>query len=161
MTEEQEKEHKRLFAKALIKCPEDPLEAGLAAFPKESFEANYALFAANNWVEDPYVVELVGELKPEASEVYEKENLRNTLITKLLSLVTEESLVRVSADERIKAAKTIGELKGLIEKPQTNIMNNVATTTNKVMVIREEASFDSWSEGLRNQQRVLTNAASG
>lgn len=148
----QDQELKTAFAAELIKNPNDPFKAGLAVFGADTGKA---LRAAHEWFKDPFVIEEMTRLKAEGFEAYGKDELRDKLITNLLQIVEGE---RSIADDRIKAAKVIGELKGLIEKPQTNINNNVITA-NKVMVVKDHGDDDSWERKLREQQKGLTSAS--
>lgn len=150
--QDDEQKLKSAFAAELLKTPSDPFKAALAVF---GVDTGRALRAAHEWFKDPFVIEECARLRNEGFETYGKDELRDKLITNLLQIVEGE---RSIADDRIKAAKVIGELRGLIEKPSTTINNNVVTA-NKVMVVKDHGSADEWEAKLRKQQNGLTNAS--
>jgi len=150
--QDQDQKLKTAFAAELLKYPNDPFKAGLAVF---GVDTGKALRAAHEWHKDPFVIEECARLKEEGFEQFDKESLRDKLIMNLLTIVEGE---RSIADDRIKAAKVIGELKGLIEKPQTNINTNVITA-NRVMVVKDHGSADDWEKRLRKQQEGLKRGA--
>ncbi|OHD25440.1 MAG: hypothetical protein A2Y38_12840 [Spirochaetes bacterium GWB1_59_5] len=148
----QDEKYKTAFAAELLKTPTDPFKAALAVF---GVDTGKALRAAHEWFKDPFVIEECARLKSEGFEQFDKESLRDKLIQNLLAIVEGE---RSIADDRIKAAKVIGELKGLIEKPTTNINTNVITA-NRVMVVKDHGSADDWEKRLRKQQEGLKRGA--
>lgn len=150
--QDQEQKLKSAFAAELLKTPNDPFKAGLAVFGADTGKA---LRAAHEWFKDAFVIEEMTRLRAEGFEAFDKEELRDKLITNLLQIVEGE---RTLADDRIKAAKVIGELKGLIEKPSTTINNNVVTA-NKVMVVKDHGTVDDWEKRLRKQQDGLKHGA--
>lgn len=147
-----ESELKTAFAAELIRYPGDPFKAALAVFGTDTGKA---LRAAHEWFKDSFVIKEIERLKAEGFETYDKEELRNKLIANLLQIVENE---RSTPDDRIKAAKVIGEIRGLIEKPQVSI-NNSIVSSNKIMIVKDHGDNESWENRLREQQRVLTSAS--
>ena len=147
-----ELELKQAFAKMILRDV-DPFEAALKLFPENT---NRALRVAHEWPKCKEVLEIQNDFSVEGERIHSKEELRAEQIN-ILRKIAKDDLCE--PEERIKAAKVIGELAGLIEKPQTNINANVQNISNKVMVVKENGNDAEWEEKLLQQQKVLTNAS--
>lgn len=145
-----EAEEKAAFAALLIKNPTDPFKVALELFPDNT---NRALRIAHEWPTDPEVKAAIGALKAEGVSRHSKEEIRDELITELMNIVRGPSM----PDDKVKAAKAIGELFGLIEKPQTNV--NVTNNIPRVVEYPVFANGDEWEQAAAQQQRELLNNA--
>ena len=150
--QDEEKQLKAAFARLLLKNPDDPFKAALAVFPDNT---SRALRVANEWPGDSEVLNFQAELIEEDGELSflpTKADLARNIWDKMQS-------DRICADDYAKLGKLYADVRGFIEKPQTNINNNVNNVTNRVMVVRESASDADWEAKLRKQQEELTNAS--
>lgn len=144
---------KTAFAAELLKHPGEPFKAGLAVF---GIDTPKALWAASKWIHDDFVIAESARIKTEGFEQHDKEELRDELINEMMKIVRNEKLF---VDDRVKAGKLAAEIKGLIEKPQTNINNNNVVTSNRVMIVKDHGDNDSWEKRLLEQQRALKHGA--
>ena len=150
--QENEEELKAEFARLLLQTPDDPFKAALALFPENT---NRALRVANEWPRDLAVVEARKELVEDEGEdafLPGKAHLARSIWDRMHKETTD-------TENFAKLGKLYADVRGFIEKPQTNIQNNIQNTTNKVMVIRESSTSDEWETNLRKQQDRLTNDA--
>lgn len=149
MTEE---ELKAEFAKLLLKTPNDPFKAALLLFPDNT---SRALRVANEWPADPEVMAAQAELLEEDGELAYLPT-KADFARKIWDKMDEE---RLAPEDFAKLGKLYADVRGFIEKPQTNINTNVNNVTNRVMVVRESQSDADWEAKLRKQQEDLTNAS--
>lgn len=152
MQDQDEAALKTAFAAALLKTPTEPFTAALIVF---GVDTGRALRAAHEWYKDPFVTAECERLKSEGFTKHNKEELRDELIDEMMKIVRNE---KAFVDDRVKAGKLAAEIRGLIEKPQTNINNNVVTA-NKVMVVKDHGNNDDWEKRLLEQQRGLKHGA--
>lgn len=145
-----EAEEKTAFAALLIKNPTDPFKAALELFPENT---NRALRIAHEWPKDPEVLSAVQTLRAEGLSRHSKEEVREELITEMMNIVRGP----YAPDDKVKAAKAIGELCGLIEKPQTNV--NVTNNIPRVVEMPVYSSVSEWEEDAARQQRELLENA--
>jgi len=147
-----DEELKAEFARLLLKSPSDPFKAALMLFPDNT---NRALRVANDWPADPEVMAAQAALLEEDGELSFLPT-KADFARKIWDKMDEE---RLAPEDFAKLGKLYADVRGFIEKPQTNINNNVNNVTNRVMVIRESESNDDWEAKLRKQQEDLTNAS--
>jgi len=147
-----EEELKAEFARLLLRTPEDPFKAALMLFPDNT---SRALRVANEWPADPEVIAAqaaIVEDEGEMSFLPTKADLARSIWSRMQG-------DRICPEDFAKLGKLYAEVRGFIEKPQTNINTNVNNVTNRVMVVRESASDADWETKLRKQQEDLTNAS--
>src|SRR6266699_1837950 len=103
---------KSAFAAALLRYPNDPFKAAQQVFPGGNDQLR-ALTAAQQWLNDPEVINLQAALIKEFGE-------ENFLPSKLLLARRVFELgerERASQSERLAAFRLYAELRGFIEKP--------------------------------------------
>jgi hypothetical protein len=147
MNDEIEKE---AFAREWLRL-NDPFKAAIAIV---GADAGRALQISNDWIKDADVLKFKAKLIAESGEA--------AFIPSKEAFALKVFEVAESArhtEDRLKAYRLFGEIMGYIEKPTTNINNNVVTA-NKVMIVREQVSDDVWEAKLLKQQRELTHVAS-
>lgn len=153
-----EQELKSAFAAELLKTPNDPFKAALAVFGADT---GRALRAAHEWAKDPEVMAEQARLKGELGEMAflpDKSELARVIWERMQGTTyANGSTIPTTAEEFAKLAKLYAEVRGYIEKPTTNINNNVITA-NKVMVVKDHGDNDTWAKRLREQQKGLTSA---
>ncbi len=146
-----EEELKAEYARLLLKIT-DPFKAALQLFPDNT---SRALRVANEWPTDPEVVAAQSELLEEDGELSflpTKADLARNIWDRMQN-------ERVSPDDYAKLGKLYADVRGFIEKPQTNVSVNNNVTNNRVMVVRENGTDEDWEAKLRKQQENLTNAS--
>ena len=148
MSADAEQKEKAAFAAFLLKEPNEPFKAGLAVFPDDTRKA---LWIATHWLNDPIVTAEVKRLKASGADL-------DGLPTKADLARTVWELTQVGPlEDRIKAAKLYGDIRGFIEKPNNAPVVNV--NNNRVMVIRDQGSDSDWEAKVAKQQANLLNAA--
>lgn len=142
---------KKRFAVELLKQPNEPYKAAVAAFGGDTGKA-WAVYS--HWKTDPEVLAYMEEATTEMGEMH--------------FLPTKADLCRVAwdiannqqvhVDDRLKAMRLYADIRGYIEKQGTVINNNVLTN-NKVMVIKDHGSAADWEQRLAMQQQQLIDNA--
>lgn len=150
-TETSELEQKKRFAIELLRNPSEEFKAALAVFPDDTGKA---LLVSNRWPSDPEVIALKEMAIDELGDMH--------------FLPTKADLAReawniavaptVPVDDRLKAMRLYGDIRGYIEKQGTVVNNNVLTN-NKVMVVKSHASPEEWEQRLVEQQKQLIHDA--
>jgi hypothetical protein len=151
MVMDDEAEQKKAFAAEWLRNP-DAFKAALAVVGTQ--DAGRALFMSNNWVIDPLVLQLKAELLDEHGAkafLPTKEEFARSIL--------DLAEVARATEDKLKALRLFGEVMGFIEKPTTNINNNVVTA-NRVMVINQKGDDASWEARLLKQQQGLAHVAS-
>lgn len=146
-----DEELKAQYARLLLKV-DDPFKAALHLFPDNT---SRALRVANEWPNDPEVVAAQAELLDEDGEISFLPT-KAAFARKIWDRMEEE---RIAPEDFAKLGKLYADVRGFIEKPQTNINNNVNNVNNRVMIIRETGTDEDWEAKLRKQQEDLTNAS--
>ena len=141
---------KDAFAAELLRTP-DPFKAACAVVGSQ--DMGRALQISHEWAKDPYVID-------KQAELLEQFGAKHFLPSKedFARKVLELGDTARATEDRLKAYRLFGEIMGYIEKPTTNINNNVMTA-NKVMIVREQASNEAWEAKLFEQQRNLAHAS--
>lgn len=143
---------KKLFAAELLKNPENPFAAALQLFGTDT---QSAFVAASRWLTDPVVIEEKERLTTEGFDEFLPTKADLALAAWNL---TKDPLVR--AEDKIKAMRLYGEIRGFIEKPQTTINNNNLTDNRRVMVVHEKHSnLEDWEQIAITQQRAISHAS--
>ncbi len=148
MTDEQLKAE---YAKLLLKIT-DPFKAALQLFPDNT---SRALRVANEWPTDPEVVAAQAAFLDEDGELSflpTKADLARNIWDRMQN-------ERICPDDYAKLGKLYADVRGFIEKPQSNVNVNNNVTNNRVMVVRENGTDEDWAAKLRKQQEKLTNAS--
>lgn len=151
MSDNEEIEYKKRFAKEFLKTPSDPFKAALVVFPNNTARA---LRVANEWPNDPEVLSIKAEVLEDVGEM----NLLPSKADLARSIWDKMQEEHTSVEDFTKLGKLYADVRGFIEKPQTNINNNVQNVSNRVMVVREKSNDADWERGLLEQQENLTNA---
>lgn len=136
---------KDAFAAALLRSPDDPFAAALQVFGNDT---RTAMFVAQEWVRDLYVLQKQAELL-EAFGEDEFLPSKATLARDLFALARSTK----DTKDKVAAYKLFAEVRGMIEK-QTAIAN-VTVNNNRVMVVKDHGSDDDWERVARSQQAKL------
>ena len=148
---ETELEQKKRFAVELLKDPNDPFKAALQVFGQDT---GMALRASSTWPKDTVVLDYMQEAIGELGDLHFLPS-KADLAREAWTLATD---ARVPVDDRLKAMRLYGDVRGFIEKQGTVINNNVLTN-NKVMLVKDHGSTDNWEERLIEQQAKLVEDA--
>jgi len=140
-------EKKRAFAFNLLKNPNKPIEAAKAVFPDDMATACTVSVA---WVNDGKIVQYQQELLKEYGEEH--------FLPSKADVARE--LYRIGAQQpaedrdKIKALETYSRLMGYLGDGSTNI-NNYMSTSNRVMMVPEHQTVDSWAHKAKDSQANL------
>lgn len=148
---ETELERKKRFAIELLKDPNDPFKAALRVFGQDT---GMALRASSTWPTDVDVIKFTEEAVGELGDLHFLPS-KADLAREAWTLATSAN---VPVDDRLKAMRLYGDVRGFIEKQGTIINNNVLTN-NKVMLVKDHGSTDNWEERLIEQQAKLIDDA--
>lgn len=129
-------ELKKLFGIELAKNHKNNFEAAVAVFPNE---ANKALYASTNWVNDPIVIEArenYTEITTPQTVLLDKGQLAATLLEFSKEKITfnGNEVYAAEAKDRLKALELYAKIQGFIND-KTEINNNI-NNSNKFMEIR-------------------------
>lgn len=143
-------EDKRAFALAWLRQPDDAFKAACEIWPNDTQKA---LKASSFWVRDP---EVIAERERLLDEHGEEAFLpsKHDLAREIWKL-TQDGL----REDRIKAMKLYAEVRGFIEKPQTNVNVDNSKTTHNVMLVAMPASIEEWQQKAVAQQKQLVSNA--
>lgn len=154
--ETKERKEKAAYAALLLK-ERDPFKAALQLFPDNT---NRALWVANHWPND---VEVRAE-----QNIINKENPDSALLSKREFLQDIEQRMKglplaggvsvpPTTEEYAKLAKLYADIRGFIEKPQTNL--NVVNNIPRVVEMPVFSSESEWENAAARQQRKLLKNA--
>lgn len=158
MTEKTEDEEKAAYAALLLKGT-DPFEAALKLFPDNT---NRALRIAHEWPRDPAVkacCEKMSEGDGELAFLPNKAALARDVWDRMKGAKYAGGVVvPPTAEEYAKLAKLYAEIRGFIEKPQTNVNvnNTVVQRVVEVPVFQSDADWEA--AAARQQHESLANA---
>lgn len=157
MSEQNESQEKAAYAALLLK-ERDPFKAALQLFPNNT---NRALWVANHWPIDPEVIEAKAALMADAGEMGflpGKAELANDIWQRMQGTQTADGrTIPPTAEEYAKLAKLYADVRGFIEKPQTNV--NVVNNIPRVVEMPVFADESEWEAAAARQQReLLANA---
>lgn len=152
-----ESEEKAAYA-ALLLRERDPFKAALSLFPDNT---NRALWVANHWPNDAEVKEeqarLIGEDEG-ASFLPSKVELARDIWQRMQGTTLPSGVtIPPTPEEYAKLAKLYADVRGFIEKPQTNV--NVTTNVQRVVEVPVFQSENEWEAAAAKQQRELLNNA--
>lgn len=144
-------DYRQLFARELLRSPDQPFDAALRVFPHDPA---MAIQVSASWPFDP-------EIKAMQQYLLETEGVETYLPTKEQTAAEILAVARASRDndDKLKAYKLFGDIMGYIEKPQINSNNENNVTYAKVMVISNDDNAD-WETELREQQARLIEETS-
>jgi hypothetical protein len=144
-----DREQKTKFAEAWLRDPDHPIDAARIVFN----DLGIALQVGSTWVNDPFVLaekaRLFIELGPKNFLARKEDQARE-----IYKICLNDKL---STDDRLKAHRLYAEIMGHIEKPQTNIQNNLVT--GNVLYVPAFQSQEEWERKAIEQQRSLTSDA--
>jgi len=152
-----ESEEKAAYAALLLK-ERDPFKAALALFPNNT---NRALWVANHWPNDAEVKAEQARLTEEAGDMAflpGKADLARDIWQRMQGTTLPNGVtIPPTPEEYAKLAKLYADVRGFIEKPQTNV--NVTTNVNRVVEMPVFANESEWeAEAARQQRELLENA---
>lgn len=139
---------KRAFAAALLRYPTDPFKAALQLFPNNTMRA---LTVSQEWIADPFVMNVQAELIEELGEDHFLPS-KVTLARRVFELGEN---ARATQSEKLSAFRLYAELRGFIEKPGFTVNNNTQINQNRVMVMTDHGSNDDWETKALEQQTKL------
>lgn len=143
-----ELEQKKLFAKALMKFPDDPFSAAKQVF---GLDTNKALSVYLKWPKDIDVLAFRAELMEVNGGVDRELPTKQKIASDVYQLSSDSSY---SFDDRLKAYSLVCKILGYLDdSAKVNVQNN--NITNKVMVMRDHGSDEDWETKLMEQQRQL------
>lgn len=156
--EEKELKEKAEYAALLLK-ERDPFKAALALFPENT---NRALWIANHWPKDDVVKAEQTRINAEIGEMGflpGKGDLARDIWQRMQGTTLPNGVtVPPTPEEYAKLAKLYADVRGFIEKPQTNVSvnNNI---TQRVVEMPVFASEGEWEAQAAKQQRELLDNA--
>jgi len=147
---------KERFAELSLREPE-PFKVALVLFPNDT---SRALRIAAEWPNDPQVITLRqsfvdAEDDGETAFLPSKAELARLIWT----LANRDDLPPEVRDSRIKALRAYGDVRGFIEKPAiNNVNNNTSVQVNRVMVVKTHG--EDWERMAVEQQTLLRKEVS-
>lgn len=152
-----ESEEKAAYAALLLK-ERDPFKAALSLFPNNT---NRALWVANHWPNDAEVKAEQKRLTDEGGDMAflpGKGDLARDIWQRMQGTALPNGVtIPPTPEEYAKLAKLYADVRGFIEKPQTNV--NVTTNVNRVVEMPVFANENEWeAEAARQQRELLENA---
>ncbi len=152
-----ESEEKAAYAALLLK-ERDPFKAALQLFPDNT---NRALWVANHWPIDAEVKaeqeRLMGE-DDGSSFLPSKAELARDIWQRMQGTTLANGVaIPPTPEEYAKLAKLYADVRGFIEKPQTNV--NVTTNVQRVVEVPVFQSESEWENAAARQQRELLENA--
>jgi len=157
MTDERnESEEKAAYAALLLK-ERDPFKAALQLFPDNT---NRALWVANHWPNDDEVKAEQTRLSNEEGDSFllsKREFLQDIEQRMRGTVYPNGAVIPPTPEEYAKLAKLYADVRGFIEKPQTNV--NVTTNIQRVVEVPVFQDESSWEAAAAKQQRELLNNA--
>lgn len=152
-----ESEEKAAYAALLLK-ERDPFKAALQLFPDNT---NRALWVANHWPIDAEVKaeqeRLMGE-DDGSSFLPSKAELARDIWQRMQGTTLANGVtIPPTPEEYAKLAKLYADVRGFIEKPQTNV--NVNNITQRVVEVPVFQSESEWENAAARQQRELLENA--
>jgi hypothetical protein len=130
----------------------DAFKIGLAIYPNDT---GRALRVATEWPNDPQVKAL-----RQSFVDAEEDGETAFLPTKADACRLAWNIARDAdkfTEDRLKALKLYGEMRGFIEKPAAVTVNNTQNVAMRVLVVKDYGTNDDWEKALRSQQKKLIN----
>lgn len=116
----------------------------------------YALFIAEYWRDDLYVLDCKRKLVEEHGEAFFLPSKYD--IAHKIAKAADQAL---HSDEKLKALKLYAELMGFISKPEISVQSTTNIQQNRVMVLRDHGTDAEWEQQVVAQQRKLIADARG
>jgi hypothetical protein len=148
-----EETQKKAFAIALLHNPDDPFKAATAVFGNDM---GSALEVYGVWTTDPIVKQFQKDYIDAhgASSVLPS---REDYAREVWTIGKDE---RVAVEDRLKAMRLYGDIRGFIEKPGTVINANTNVQHNKVMVLQSKGTDEDWErKAIAQQQKLISDAS--
>lgn len=142
---------KERFAELTLREP-DAFKVALVLFPNDT---GRALRIANEWPNDPQVKE-IRQSFVDAEEDGETAFLPSKADACRLAWNIARDADKFTED-RLKALRLYGEMRGYIEKPAAVTVNNNTNVAMRVLVVKDHGTNDEWEQKLRSQQKRLIN----
>lgn len=142
---------KEQFAALSLREP-DAFKVALVIYPNDT---GRALRVANEWPNDPQV-KTIRESLIDAEEDGETAFLPSKADACRLAWNIARDADKFTED-RLKALRLYGEMRGFIEKPAAVQVNNQTNVAMRVLVVKDHGSNDDWEKQLRSQQKRLIN----
>ena len=160
MTDQNESESKEKAAYAALLLRErEPFKAALVLFPNNT---NRALWVASNWPNDDEVKAEKLRLSAEDVDSFllsKREFLQDIEQRMRGTIYSNGAVVPPTPEEYAKLAKLYADVRGFIEKPQTNV--NVNNIVHRVVEVPVFGSEEDWEAAASKQQwELLENARS-
>lgn len=130
----------------------DPFKVALVIYPNDT---GRALRIANEWPNDPQV-KAIRQSFVEAEEDGETAFLPSKADACRLAWNIARDAEKFTED-RLKALRLYGEMRGFIEKPAAVQVNNQTNVAMRVLVVKDYGTNDDWETALRQQQKKLIN----
>lgn len=146
-------EMKRAFAQEYLKnqTTEHAFAVACSLFADDT---GMALKASTRWPNDPEVKKYMTEAVEELGDLHFLPT-KAELAREAYKMATDP---KVPTDERLKAMRLYGDIRGFIDKQGINI-NNTVLTTNKVMLVKDHGDDTQWEAKLAAQQSQLIEQA--
>ncbi len=158
MTDQRNESKEKAAYAALLLKERDPFKAALQLFPDNT---NRALWVANHWPIDAEVKaeqeRLMGE-DDGSSFLPSKAELARDIWQRMQGTTLANGVtIPPTPEEYAKLAKLYADVRGFIEKPQTNV--NVTTNVQRVVEVPVFQSESEWENAAARQQRELLENA--
>lgn len=133
---ENEEEKKKLFGIELAKNHPNPFEAGCVAFDKDT---GLALWAANNWLNDPIVI-ASRDLYANTIGVQDKLLDKDQTALRLLSIAEEKQNGRYLAEakDRLKALELYSKLRGYMSDVTIDNSKTLINNEMKIVLVKPQ-----------------------
>lgn len=150
-----EQKQKQQFAVSLLKCPvRDKNSAFMLACEIFGDDTSRALQVASTWPTDP---EVLGYMESAIEEQGDMHFLPTKAdLARLAWTVAIDD--RIHVEDKLKAMRLYGDIRGFIEKQAINVNNSIVN--NKVMLVKDHGSSFDWEHAVVAQQaRLIEDAA--
>lgn len=142
---------KEQFAELSLREP-DAFKVALVIYPNDT---GRALRIANEWPNDEQV-KAFRQSFVDAEEDGETAFLPSKADACRLAWNIARDADKMTED-RLKALKLYGEMRGFIEKPAAVAVTNNNNVAMRVLVVKDYGTNDDWEKALRQQQKKLIN----
>lgn len=142
------------FLKSTTKSMEDAFRITCTLFGADT---RAAMEAAREWPHDPEVIGYTNELVSELGDLHFLPTKAD--LAMLVWNISNDG--RLPVEDRLKAARLYGDIRGFIERQQAGtVVNNNVLMQNKVMLVKDHGTDESWEQQVAAQQRRLIDDAS-
>ena len=146
---QKEKREKEAFAVAWLHWPTDSYQAALSIEP---YDSERAIFIAQAWIVDPYVLAHRAKLLTDISQLLPT---KVQVAHKAMEIVHDKFS---SADQKLKALRLVSDMQGWTGPGvHTQVVtNNQIGTVNRVMEVPASMNQNEWEAIAVKQQEALT-----